>query len=195
MLYSEVNDMLVKRPYNRERALRYARAWAFSRNPLFYNFTEIGGDCTNFVSQCVLAGCCAMNYTPDFGWYYLSPNDRAPAFTGVEYFWDFFTGAPAFASVNGGAGPFGREVSERRAVPGDAVQLGNEEGDFYHTLLVTGRSREGILVAGHSNDVYDRPLYTYEAPRLRFLHIEGVRAEAKPADCFEDLIAGRALPR
>lgn len=186
--------MLVKRPYNRERALRYARAWAFSRNPLFYNFTEIGGDCTNFVSQCVLAGSCVMNFTPDFGWYYISPDDRAPAFTGVRYFWDFFTGAPAFASVNGGVGPFGRETSASEVVPGDAVQLGGEEGEYYHTLLITGLSFEGLLVAGHSGDAYDRPLSTYNAPRLRFLHIEGVRAEMEFADCFEDLIAGRALP-
>ena len=186
--------MIVTKPYDREHALRYARAWAFSRNPLFYNFTEIGGDCTNFVSQCVLAGSCVMNFTPDFGWYYLSPDDRAPAFTGVEYFWDFFTGAPAFASVNGGVGPFGREVTRGEVVPGDAVQLGGEEGGYYHTLLVTGLSFEGLLVAGHSGDAYDRPLYTYNAARLRFLHIEGVRAEIAAADCFEDLIAGRALP-
>ena len=76
--------MDVFRNYDRGRALAYAKRWARGRNPLFYNFTGIGGDCTNFVSQCVLAGCCAENFTPDFGWYYRSPEDRAPAFTGVR---------------------------------------------------------------------------------------------------------------
>ena len=58
--------MLVTKPYNRERAVEYAKRWALDRNPLFVDFTEIGGNCTNFVSQAVLAGSCTMNYTPDF---------------------------------------------------------------------------------------------------------------------------------
>ena len=81
--------MLVTKPYNRDRAVEYARRWALSRNPLFINFAGIGGDCTNFVSQCVLAGSCTMNFTRDFGWYYISSSDRAPAWAGVEYFYDF----------------------------------------------------------------------------------------------------------
>ena len=83
--------MFLNKPYNRERAVEYARRWALSRNPLFENFSGIGGDCTNFVSQCVYAGCCQMNYTPDFGWYYVSLNNRAPAWTGVEFFYNFLT--------------------------------------------------------------------------------------------------------
>ena len=30
-----------------------------------------------------------MNFTPTFGWYYNSPTDRAAAWTGVEYFYNF----------------------------------------------------------------------------------------------------------
>ena len=40
----------------------YANKWAFSRNPKYYNFDNIGGDCTSFVSQCILAGSNVMNY-------------------------------------------------------------------------------------------------------------------------------------
>ena len=187
--------MLATMEYVRERALEYARRWAFGRNPLFYNFTGIGGDCTSFVSQSILAGSCVMNYTPDFGWYYRSAEDRAPAFTGVEYFWDFFTGAPAFAAANGGVGPFGRKVGADEVMPGDAVQLANAEGDFYHTLLVTAVRNGEILVAAHSNDAYNRPLSLYRAAAdARFLHIEGVRFEVEETPCFADLIEGRGLP-
>ncbi|MDE7439525.1 MAG: amidase domain-containing protein, partial [Clostridia bacterium] len=42
--------------YNRELAYEYAKKWAFKRNPEFYNFNNIGGDCTNFASQCIYAG-------------------------------------------------------------------------------------------------------------------------------------------
>lgn len=186
--------MLVSKPYDRESALRYAERWALSRNPLFYNFTGVGGNCTSFVSQCVLAGSCVMNFTPDFGWYYISADDRAPAFTGVEYFWDFFTGAPDFAAVNGGIGPYGREVAQDEVEAADVVQLGRANGDFYHTLLVTGRARGELLVSANSNDVYNRPLSSYNAPLLRYLHIEGVRFELPFGDCAEALINGTALP-
>ena len=60
--------MLVERRYDRDRALTYAREWAMSRNPLFIDYTGFGGDCTNFVSQCLVAGSCRRNFTPVFGW-------------------------------------------------------------------------------------------------------------------------------
>ena len=58
--------------YNRENAVKYAEKWAYSRNPRYYNFDSIGGDCTSFVSQCVFAGSNTMNYTKNTGWYYNS---------------------------------------------------------------------------------------------------------------------------
>lgn len=65
-------------PYNRSAAVEYAHQWAFGRNPEFYDFSQIGGDCTNFASQCLYAGGGVMNFTPEFGWYYISPEDRLP---------------------------------------------------------------------------------------------------------------------
>ena len=59
--------MLIRVPYNRAAAVAYAEKWAFSRNPEYYDFHGIGGDCTNFVSQCIYAGCGVMNYTPEYG--------------------------------------------------------------------------------------------------------------------------------
>ena len=135
-----------------------------------------------------------MNYTPDFGWYYISADDRAPAFTSVEFFWDFFTGAPAFFEANGGIGPFGTEATREEIEVGDVVQLGDMAGDYYHTLLITELRGDEILVSAHSNDVYNRPLSSYDAPLLRFLHIEGVRFEASDDTCFEGLLAGEQLP-
>ena len=44
------------RPYDRQAAVAYAHRWAYLRNPAFYNFDKLGGDCTNFASQCLYAG-------------------------------------------------------------------------------------------------------------------------------------------
>ena len=84
--------MLLIRPYIRENAVRYAERWAFEQNPLFADFEGIGGNCTNFVSQCVYAGSCQMNYLSVFGWYYISLEDRTASWSGVEYFYNFLVG-------------------------------------------------------------------------------------------------------
>lgn len=187
--------MYLTREYDRARALAYAARWWNGRNPLFYNFTGIGGDCTNFVSQCVLAGSCRMNFTPVFGWYYRTVEDRAPAWTGVEAFWKFMTGANDFAAVNGGTGPFGREVPLSETERGDVAQFGDEAGDFYHTVLITDYEEDGApLCTCHSNDAYNKPLSAYDYAVVRFLHIEGVRlAATEPSACFEPLLEGTAL--
>ena len=69
--------------YDVQKATLYAKTWALSRNPQFYNFDKLGGDCTNFVSQCIYAGCGVMNFTKDIGWYYKSLNDRSASWCGV----------------------------------------------------------------------------------------------------------------
>lgn len=156
-------------PYNREAALKYASTWAMRRNPAYLNFDGMGGDCTNFASQCIYAGCKVMNPTKTFGWYYYSANDRAPAWTGVEYLHKFLV-------TNKGVGPYAVEVDVSQAEPGDIVQLGTESGDFYHSPVIVGKTEDEIFVAAHTFDAYMRPLSSYIYDRSRFLHISGVRS-------------------
>lgn len=185
--------MIITKRYNRENAVTYARRWALSRNPLFTDFTGGGGDCTNFVSQCLLAGSCTMDYTETFGWYYLSPSDRAPAWSGVEFLYDYLTGSGDFPPNTDRSGPFGSEARGRQVQIGDVVQLANA-GDFYHTLLITGIERNDLLVCAHSNDALDRRLSTYTFDSLRFIHIDGVRLSLAEDACFEALLEGVSLP-
>ena len=145
----------------------------------------IGGNCTNFVSQCIYAGSCKMNYKYTFGWYYISMEDRAPAWTGVEYFYTFMT-------TNMGVGPFGREASLDELEIGDVIQLAKEGEGYYHTLLVVGFEGEDTLVAAQTDNAYARPLSTYDYDFARFIKILGVRFES-PEDstaCFERLMQG-----
>ncbi len=128
-----------------------------------------------------------MNFTPVYGWYYLSDRERTASWTGVEFFYNFIVG-------NRGVGPFGREVEIEALKVGDVIQLAREREGYYHTLLVLERVGQEIYVAAHSNDVYDRPLSSYNAPRVRFLHVEGVRIDLPAPSCFEALIQGEALP-
>lgn len=161
--------MLKKSSYDREKAVAYARQWAMNRNPRFYNFDGMGGDCTNFASQCLFAGCGIMNYTKDVGWYYNSPGDRTASWSGVEYLYQFLVGNSA------GTGPFAVEIDASGILPGDLVQLGN--GDhFYHTPVVVAVEKDAIYVAAHTYDVSLKPLNGYFFSRIRYLHIAGARA-------------------
>ncbi len=168
------NDMIML-PYDRRAAVEYAHQWAFGRNPAFYDFSEIGGDCTNFASQCLYAGAGVMNFTPDFGWYYIDPNNRAPAWTGVPYFWDFMTRAQR------SVGPWGAQTTMNFIRPGDFVQLRFKETQtvFAHTPVIVSVGSpprlDNVLVAAHSHDADNRPLNTYQnVEEMRFLHIMGV---------------------
>ena len=158
--------------YDRRAAVSYAHCWAYDRNPRFYNYEEIGGDCTNFASQCLYAGTGIMNFTPTFGWYYRDPNDKSPSWTGVSYFYNFLT------ERERRPGPFGKEVEMLSIQPGDFVQLElNGDDTFDHTPIVVERgevpSLDNILVAAHSQDADYRPLSTYPFTRIRFLHVLG----------------------
>ncbi len=153
--------------YNRTAAVAYARKWAMSRNPAFYNFDNIGGDCTNFASQSIYAGAKVMNYTPVTGWFYRSSFDRTASWTGVEYLYQFLVN-------NSSVGPYGHIVQQSEAQPGDIVQLGTFGGSFYHSPVITSVSPT-ILVAAHTYDALDRPLASYIYDIARFIHIDGVR--------------------
>lgn len=159
--------MLIDFPYSPAEAVAYARRWALSRNPQYYDFEDIGGDCTNFASQCVYAGAGVMNFTPVTGWFYHTANDRTASWTGVEFFRDFLV-------TNAGPGPYAVEVPRSDALPGDIVQLGTSDGHFYHSPVIV-ETRPRILVCAHTLDALDRPLDTYVYARARFLHIAGVR--------------------
>lgn len=160
--------------YDRQAAVEYARKWAFKRNPAYFNFDNLGGDCTNFASQCVFAGSGVMNYKPVFGWYYINSDDRTASWTGVEYFYNFLTGNAK--GIGDGAGPFAEEVEANRIEIGDIIQLGRANGDFYHSPVVVGFSNAGVpLIAAHSYDAYRRPITSYSFERIRYIHILGVR--------------------
>lgn len=154
-------------PYNRTLAVAYARKWAMGRNPAYYDFENVGGDCTNFASQCIYAGAKVMNYTAVTGWYYRSSYDRAASWTSVNYLYKFLTG-------NRSVGPYAHVVSASEVQPGDIVQLGNEYNEFYHSPVITAVT-PAILVAAHTFDALDRPLYSYDFSIPRFIHIDGVR--------------------
>ena len=154
--------------YNPNLALAYAYHWAYGRNPAYFNFDSMGGDANNFISQCLYAGCGVMNPARNTGWYYYSPNDRAPAWSNAEYLYTFLLN-------NRGRGPYGHEIQLHQARPGDIIQLITDGRGYNQSLIVTYVGHGRVYVASHSVDSFNRDLGTYGYRALRVIRIDGAR--------------------
>lgn len=160
-------------PYNRDSALQYAHKWAYARNPIYYDFEDLGGDCTNFVSQCLYAGSGVMNYLPVHGWYYVNTYNRTASWTGINYLYKFLI-------TNTGPGPYAEEVDVSQVQPGDVVQVSFADKTlFNHSMIIvkTGSipADDNILIAAHTFNADYYKLLDMEPMYIRYLHIIGVR--------------------
>lgn len=151
--------------------VEYAKKWAYGRNSKYYNFDSVGGDCTNFISQCIYAGSGIMNYNK-YGWYYKNGNDKSPSWSGVEYLYKFLT-------QNNGVGPYGEDVSVESLQKGDIVQLSFDGKVFTHSLIIIETDMNNninkTLIATHTQDAYGRSIGSYNFNAIRYIHIKGIR--------------------
>lgn len=158
--------------YQRQEVVEYAKKWAFSRNPNYYNFDSVGGDCTSFASQCIYAGCKIMNYSKRNGWYYINGNNKSPSWSGVEFLYQFLVN-------NTSTGPYGRISSQEKIEIGDIAQLSFDGIKFSHTLVITSIitpfDLSKIKISSHTLDNFGKAISEYSFQKIRFIHIEGVR--------------------
>ena len=155
------------RLYNRTSAFNYAKKWALARNPKYYNFDNVGGDCTSFVSQCLFAGSKKMNYN---NWYYNNGYDKSPSWSGVEFLYNFLIN-------NKGYGPRGVMATSSDIDIGDIAQLSFDGNHFGHSLFIVGingYSLNDITVATHTFDAFGKKISEYNFSKIRFVHIKDV---------------------
>lgn len=162
-------------PFDREKAVEYARRWALDRNPQYYNFEEIGGDCTNYISQILLAGGCEMDRnSPLYGWYYNNANDKSPSWTGVEHLYNYLVKEKE-------RGIIAQEIDVSEVAAGDIVQLSFNGKSFQHTPFIVSAKRgtsdeisfDRIKICAHTFDSENRALDTYQWKKIRFIRILG----------------------
>lgn len=157
--------------YDRQAVVKYAKKWALGRNPKYYNFDSIGGDCTNFVSQCIYEGSKIMNYTKDLGWYYINGNNKSPSWSGVSYLYQFLKN-------NKGIGPQAIETTQNKVELGDIAQLSFDGEKFEHSLVIVKIENKftlrGIKIASHTFDSLERPISEYKVSKIRWIHLERV---------------------
>lgn len=177
-------------PYTRNGAVTYARQWATVprpyNSPPYHDFTDEGGDCTNFVSQAIHEGGntpmvyyndCGDNCIGTLGWFYMDVNHRANAWNNVTPLYDFITQYWAWP-----AGPEGCNVSQYQAYEGDLIQYDwTNDGAWDHSVIIV-RSMDISpynryhWVSSHTPDVDDYPYSYFDYPNkvYRFIHIERI---------------------
>ncbi len=158
--------------YNREKIIEYAKKWAYDRNPQYYDFDNVGGDCTSFASQCIYAGSKVMNYSKQNGWYYISGNNKSPSWSGVEFLYNFLT-------QNKSVGPYGYEVEQNKIELGDIAQLSFDGNKFSHSLVIVNiqdkTDLNQIFISSHTFDSFNKRISEYNFEKIRFIHIEKIR--------------------
>jgi len=164
-------------PFDCEKAIDYARRWALGRNPDYFNYEEIGGDCTNYISQILLAGGCKMDKSsPLYGWYYNTANDKSASWTGVEQLYDYLI-------KDKERGIMAKEIDLNEVEAGDIVQLSFNGKTFQHTPFIVSVkhtqsgevSYDNIKICAHSFDSENRTLDTYQWRKIRFIRILGYK--------------------
>lgn len=159
--------------YNRKKSVEYAKKWAYGRNKVYYDFEKLGGDCTNFISQSLYAGCNIMNYNSGSnGWFYKNSNNHSPSWTGVQFLYNFLT-------LNKSVGPYGTLCDEKDIEIGDIAQIRFNKNFFTHSTVIVNISYplnlDNILISTHSINSNNRPLSTYKCEEIRFIHIIAAR--------------------
>ena len=140
--------------YNREKAVEYARKYALVPNTKEWkNYEAYGGDCTNFVSQCLFAGGIPFDHQGKYvthKWYWYSDQYRTPSFTSADALKTYMLNNEGFGLV--------AQLGDMQSMKlGDIVQLGDLK-ETTHSMLVVGIVKEDgetpltkdLLIAQHS---------------------------------------------
>ena len=164
--YAENNfqgDNLLKE-YDIEKAVAYARKWALDHNPTYANYELYGGDCTNYISQCLRAGNIPFDNIGEHvlkKWYWYSDSSRTPSWTAADAFGRYIIKNNSELTQNHGI--YAEVVDYNQLEIGDLIQL-VYQGRDYHTMIVTQVILDDrnylldYLICQHTEDLLDYPL-------------------------------------
>ncbi|WKY46844.1 amidase domain-containing protein [Eubacteriaceae bacterium ES3] len=173
--------------YDREAAVKYALKWVdpieVVRNDSIYGvYDTYGGNCNNYISQCLFAGGIPMDTDGDlyeqWKWYgenvdaYQEDYGRSPSFTGVNEFY-------SYASYNSGYGLVA-VVDDNlfSGQEGDILQYGYED-NWMHSVIVTNVVEDDsgdivdYLINSNTTDRINYPASAYGYPQMRIIKIVG----------------------
>lgn len=166
------NELQAEHSYAREEAAAYAREWAGDRNPQWQAYDGAGGNCMNYVSQCLYASGIPMDQSGDAQWYWYSDSSRAPAWTGVDSFRDYVMNNTGYglSAVTGAAYGTGEQ--------GDVILM-STAGNYHHAVIITQVVRDengetiDYLICSNTGNYRDFPVSAYVYAEQELVRIAG----------------------
>lgn len=160
--------------YDRLRAQRYAELWWDGYNPAFVKFMD--DDCTNFVSQCLLAGSLRMTggQSRASGWWYRSGDHAGQG----NWSFSWAVANALYQYLTGRAGA--QLLDDPRSLKiGDLILYDWDGGGRYgHSAMVVDFDRSGApLVNAHTEPSYHRHYQYLDSPawtqqtRYAYVHL------------------------
>ena len=159
-------------PYDRAAAYDYLMAYCDERNPRWYAYDDVGGNCMNFGSQVLLAGGIPEDEKGDEEWYWDGQNDLDLSWINVGHFYDYCRDNEGYGLVaDTEAGYYTGEV-------GDVMIVGFA-GDHRHTTIISHvvEDEEGnvvdYLITCNTTNYKDFPVSAYYYTFHRLIKIFG----------------------
>ena len=158
--------------YDRAAAYDYLMAYCDERNPAWYAYDEVGGNCMNFGSQVLLAGGIPEDEKGDEEWYWDGQNDLDLSWINVGRFYDYCRDNEGFGLVaDTEAGYYTGEV-------GDVLIVGFA-GDHRHTTVISHVVKDesgdtvDYLISCNTTNYRDFPASAYYYTFHRLVKIYG----------------------
>ncbi|MGB4509397.1 MAG: amidase domain-containing protein [Syntrophomonadaceae bacterium] len=154
--------------YNREGSQAYADNYWYNFNPAYKDMSSNGGggDCTNFVSQCIRAGGASNDKIGSYKWWYDNKGTSSTSDDTWEWTWGTVSGLNYALKGNYTQSEYGPKAYEiviqgdsnynyswgNQIQLGDVIQYENSSG-LYHSVIVTG-----FVIQYYNGEAYSNPL-------------------------------------
>ena len=150
--------------YDRQKAIDYAYKYYHSRSDDWYDFSDEGGNCQNYASQCIYAGIGKMDYSGDYQWKcYINNSEYDPGInednekSGRSVSWVHVSTFKDYCENNDDIGLVtDSDININYAEVGDIIQVGSTS--VSHTTIVSKVVDGHILLNSNTIDMKDWPI-------------------------------------
>lgn len=156
--------------YSRINAVNYAVGYSTTSNPAYRYFLvqgDNGGDCTNFISQCLRAGGAPMIFSGKNRWWYNNKRWSVSWAVAGSLYW--------YLKINSKEKLYGVKGTEVNSVsmlePGDIIFYENKRGKMQHSAMITSYHNDYPLISQHTPNVLNIPYEKDWASKMHFIKI------------------------
>ncbi len=140
--------------YSRDKAIAYADQWCLKRNRAQYSdYSNVGGDCANFVSQCLAAGGMPVNGSTFYDGWHKNSLSWINVMAQIKHFKNYGTYMIA---------------TKENTLKGNPVYFDwNGDGTWDHATICVGKNASGTpIIDSHTADLY-HATWSYDSAKNR----------------------------